>query len=278
MNHTQPMTKQPVRKIETPALEAAGLDGTQAIRRAVTILKIIASGRDPGVTLAHVSKTIQLSRSTTHRILKCLVAERLIEQEPQEHRYTIGRLAYELGLSVVRDFHVTTEWTHFVDTVARLTNHTAYLLARSGTDAVCIQKADGRGLLRVVPVDVGQRRPLGVGAGAIALLSTFGPAEIERIVQSITPSLHQFPNLTPERVISDALEAKKRGFSISRGRVFNEVVGLGFMLPTTAESHLAVSIAAPASAVSEERLEQLAKAIRAAITDNARGSARRTSQ
>jgi Mn-dependent DtxR family transcriptional regulator len=65
-----------------PGREIAGLDGTQTIRRSVAILKIIASNRWPGVTLSHIAKTMELSRSTTHRILKCLLAEGLIERDP----------------------------------------------------------------------------------------------------------------------------------------------------------------------------------------------------
>lgn len=245
--------------------EAANLDGTQAIRRAVAMLKIIASGRHPGVTMSHVSEAMDLSRSTTHRILKCLQQEGLIEQDAAEHGYTIGRLTYELSLSVVRDYHTASTWSHLVESVARRTNHTTYLLARSGSDAVCIQKADGRAMLRVIPVDVGQRRPLGVGAGAMALLSSFERAEIERIVRSIGPPLRQFPNLTSATVIKDALAAKELGYAVSRGRVFDQVVGLGFLLPKQSETQLAISIAAPASSVDEPGLAKLASVIKAEI-------------
>lgn len=249
-----------------PESEPPKLDGTQAIRRAVAILKIIAAGGYPGVTLSQVSGTLQATRSTTHRILKCLVAEGLVNQDPNEHRYTIGHLTYELSLSVVRDFHVATQWHRLVETVARLTNHTTYLLARSGMDAVCILKADGRAMLRVIPVEVGQRRPLGVGAGAIALLSTFEAPDIERIVKALEPAIRQFPHLSPETVIRDAMEAKTRGYSISRGRVFTDVVGLGFLLPDE-RGQLTISIAAPGSVVDDKRLTELATTIRAAIAE-----------
>lgn len=251
--------------IEVAVTEPAGLDGTQAIRRAVTILKIIASGGRAGVTLSHVSKTLQLPRSTTHRILKCLAAEGLIDQDPTQHGYSVGHLAYELGLAVVRDFHGTTQWSALVDTVAQRTRHTAYLLARSGTDAVCVHKAESRGALRVVPVDVGQRRPLGVGAGALALLASFEPADIARIARSLVPSLYRYTQLTADLVIQDALCAKERGFAVSRGRVFSEVVGIGFVLPPINAARLAISIAAPASVMNPDTIGQLVTTMRTTI-------------
>lgn len=255
----------PAGKAASPAKAAATLDGTQAIRRAVSMLKIIASGGRAGITLSHVSKAMQLPRSTTHRILKYLAAEGLIEQEPTHHGYSIGPLAFELGLAVVRDFHGTTQWSGLVDTVAQRTKHTAYLLARSGTDSVCIHKAESRGALRVVPVDVGQRRPLGVGAGSLALLSSFEPDEIVRIVSSIAPSLSRYPHLSADIIIQDALTAKERGFAVSRGRVFSEVVGIGFVLPPTTQGRVAMSIAAPASMLDAEMIVRLAATIRTSI-------------
>jgi DNA-binding IclR family transcriptional regulator len=244
---------------------SAGLDGTQTIRRSVVMLKIIASHRWPGVTLSSIAKVMQLSRSTTHRILKCLLAEQLIERRADGHFYTIGRLAYELSLSVVRDFHGSLQWNSLVNNVVRRTNHTTQLLARSGIEAVCIQKAEGRSTLWVTPVDVGQRRPLGVGAGALALLSGFEPAEIERIVRTISPTLHQFPNLSADLLVKDALEARERGYSISRGRVYPEVVGVGLLLPSASESQLAISIAAPASMVDNDGLARLAESIKSEV-------------
>lgn len=244
---------------------AVSLDGTQAIRRAVAMLKIIASGTFPGVTLSDVAETMRLSRSTAHRILRCLVNEGLVEQDSVHNHYTIGRLAFELSLASARDFHGASGWNRVVESVARRTNHTTYLLARSGVDAVVIQKAEGRASLRVVPVDVGQRRALGVGAGALALLSSFDPPEIERIIQAVTPSLSQFPNLTPRILLQDALAARSRGYAISRGRVFNEVVGLGVALPAPNAGQLAISLAMPASAVDDTALIELARIMKQEI-------------
>jgi DNA-binding IclR family transcriptional regulator len=262
------MTKQNIADAEnTPAANAVapGVDGAQALRRAVAILKVVASGRYPGVTLEHVTKTMQLSRSTTHRILKCLVEEGLVDQDRGQRRYMIGRLTYELSLSVTRDFHVAAGWNRLVEEVARQTGQTTYLMARSATDAVCIQKVDGRGMLRVIPVEVGQRRPLGVGAGALALLSGVDPGDIEPILRTIKQSLWQFPRVAAETLLKDLQDARNRGFAISRGRVFEQVVGLGFLLPSRGEVPLALSIAAPASTLDERELQRLADLIRTAI-------------
>src|SRR5581483_4037183 len=87
-------------------------------------------------------EAIGLSRSTTHRILTCLTDEGLLEAD-QKRRYSIGPLTYELSLCGLGDYHSTARYSELVSVVARRTGHTAYLLARSGGDAVCLQRAEG---------------------------------------------------------------------------------------------------------------------------------------
>lgn len=250
------------------APEAIGMDGTQAIRRAIAMLKVVATRGVTGITHGEVADAMQLSRSTSHRILKALVDEGLLDQNESQNRYTIGKLAYELSLSTAADHHATLGWNRAVDAVARRTDHTAYLIARSGLEAVCIQKAEGRGPLRVIPVDIGQRRPIGVGAGGIALLSGFEPHVIARIATTVTPTLKQFPGITPQQFVHDATEAKRQGYALSRGRVFSEVVGVGVLIPLGKEPKLALSIAAPASLMDAARIKIAVGIIKEEVRNN----------
>lgn len=261
--------KQLPRELATlSAPEAMGMDGTQAIRRAIAMLKVVATRGVSGITHGEVADAMQLSRSTAHRILKALVDEGLLDQNESQSRYTIGRLAYELSLSTATDYHSSLGWNRAVDAVARRTDHTSYLIARSGLEAICIQKAEGRGPLRVIPVDVGQRRPIGVGAGGIALMSGFEPQIIERVAAAIAPVLKQFPGISQQQVIQDATDAKRLGYSVSRGRVFSEVVGVGVLIPMGKEPKLALSIAAPASLMDATRIKATVTIIKEEIRGN----------
>jgi len=88
--------------LETRSLVDGNIDGTQAIRRAAAILRRVGQSNSEGVGFAAIMETLQLPRSTTHRILKCLVEEGLVEHEQDRRRYVIGRLTYELGLAVTK--------------------------------------------------------------------------------------------------------------------------------------------------------------------------------
>jgi DNA-binding IclR family transcriptional regulator len=244
-------------KNEPPAPVVGSADGTQAIRRAAAILKTIAKANSSGLSLADVSESETLPRSTAHRILKCLVDEGFVEHNTESRRYQIGGLSYELGLAVSSGALEVATWRDAVDSVARRTGVTAYLMRRSGLEAACLLKAEGMSVVRVIPVEVGQRRLLGVGAGATALLAALEPDTCERFIDAIAPSLRHHPRITPTVLRDGVAAARASGFAISREKVELGVFGMGMAIPArdpTAVPSLALSIAAHVSLVTDEKV------------------------
>jgi len=50
---------------------------------------------------------------------------------------------------------------------------TVYLVVRSGMEAVCLERIEGPSPVRVLTLDSGSRRPLGLGAGGLAILPRY---------------------------------------------------------------------------------------------------------
>ncbi|MCB1464107.1 MAG: helix-turn-helix domain-containing protein [Nitratireductor sp.] len=233
-------------------------DGTQAIRRAAAILQRIAHvSDDEPATLRGISQSVDLSRSTAHRILKCLTDTGLAHYDPQTRRYEIGMLSYELGLAVTDRVLQLAPWAAAVDRVARRANVTTYLMRRSGMEAVCVHKAEGRTVIRVIPVEVGQRRYLGVGAGATALLAGLHDDTVERVIEAVTPELGVYADLSPERIRDAVAEARRTGYAESHGHAYKSIYGLGIGVSVhAAEPDIALSIAAHASEVDDRRIAE----------------------
>lgn len=250
---------------QDPTTEA-NVDGTQAIRRAAAILRRIGQGDSQGVGLSAITETLHLPRSTTHRILKCLVDEGLVRHDQQRRRYLVGRLTYELGLAVTPDTLDIGRWRVAVDRVAQRTGVTSYLLSRSGIEATCLLKTDGNAVIRVIPVEVGQRRLLGVGAGSTALLAALDPLTCERIIQTIAPHLPNYSNLTEATVRRIVEGARATGFAVSRSNVVRDAIGIGMAIPSAEGSPtLALSIAGLASQADDEVIDRWKQIIRSEI-------------
>ena len=230
-------------------------EGTQAIRRASSILRQVAGGTDDGVSLRQVSQATGLSRSTVHRIMKCLMEEHLLDYDERSRRYVIGGLVFELGLAAASRQNEIMRWRPLVDRLARQCGATAYLIGRSGHETVCLYKAEGSSVLRAIPVEVGQRRPLGVGAAATALLAATSDADIDRVLTAIGPHLKDYSRLTVEQIRQHIEETRKTGLTESHGYVAEGVYGLGMALPTgPGPATMAVSIAALHSLATKENI------------------------
>lgn len=256
------LSRQQPEMSENPASES-NVDGTQAIRRAAAILRRIGQGDGRGVGLSAITDAVKLPRSTTHRILKCLVDEGLVRHDTDLRRYTVGRFAYELGLQVTPEILEIGRWRVAVDRVAQRTGVTSYLMGRSGIEATCLLKTDGNAVIRVIPVEVGQRRLLGVGAGSTALLAALDPRIADDIIQSIAPLYKNYSSLTEDQVRRLVDETRTSGFAVSRGNVVRDVIGIGMAIPTENGSPtLALSIASLASQTDEDAIDRWKRVIK----------------
>jgi DNA-binding IclR family transcriptional regulator len=217
----------------------------------------LAKAGPEGATLAEVARGEALPRSTVHRILRCLVEERLVAEPGADKRYRMGELIHELSLAPSASALEVAHWRPTVASIARRTGATAYLMRRSGVEAVCLVKADSQALVRFVPVEVGQRRLLGVGAGATALLAALDDLACEQVIGVIAPGLRRFPRLHPDSLRLAVRMARKGGVAISQGTVVPDGFGMGVAVPDAhGPPHLALSIAAHASVVTESLITE----------------------
>ena len=194
---------------------AKAASGTQAISRASTILRLIARKGLEGARLTYLTKAAGLSHPTIHRILKCLIDERFVVQDSATRRYRLGPLNFELGLATPRASQFEQSFRAVLTELARQSGDTAYLMARSGADIVCLERAEGHFPIRAHTFDVGGRRPLGFGAAGLALLSELDDNEIERIFQINMNEILNHGRLTVEILRQAVARTRARGFAVT---------------------------------------------------------------
>ncbi|HZQ61201.1 MAG TPA: helix-turn-helix domain-containing protein, partial [Casimicrobiaceae bacterium] len=145
-------------------------DGTQSIQRAAMLVRVIASRSRTGMRLSEVVQHAHLERSTARRILKCLAAEGLVTQDAASRRYFLGPLVFELGLAAAPRFNLVDTCRPSLQRIAEKTGDTVFLTVRSGYDSVCLDRREGSFPIKALMMEPGTRRPLGAGAGGLALL------------------------------------------------------------------------------------------------------------
>lgn len=233
--------------------------GTQSISRAVTMLREIA-GFKKGMRLVDIAAAMGLERPTAHRIVKGLLMQGMVMQDPVTKAYRLGHVVYELGLAASPAYNVKEVCQSTLQRLAERTADSVYLIVRSGTDAVCLDFVEGSYPIRTRTLEIGMRRPLGVGAGSLALMLHLSDPEIDRIIAVNEPRIQAFSLLDGERLREAIARSRKAGFAINHEDVLPGVSGIGASILTRGgQPFSAISIAGIASRFTEGRREELAQ-------------------
>jgi DNA-binding IclR family transcriptional regulator len=194
-----------------PAAESAS--GTQAIRRAVSLLRLIASNNREGMRLVDLYTAASLERPTAYRLLQGLISENMVRQDDKSRRYFLGRLMYEMGGSAAPQTALRDICHPYLQSIAERTGDTVFLTVRSGMDGVCLDRAEGAFPVKVFVLEIGRRRPLNVGGGAIALLSALPDAEIERVIKSnLAYVKEKYPGYSEKKLRARIAAARACGY------------------------------------------------------------------
>lgn len=185
--------------------------GTQAIRRAFLVLRVVALGRDSGRGLSTISSETGLTRPTVRRILTALIAEGAVEQRPRTQRYRAPQYAELLEL-LSHASPLLRETNMVLDEAADAIGDNVSLTMRNGLETVCVARRLGSYPVQVVSLGIGVRRPIFDTSSSIAILSTLDADEARSILaktQQRSPGHKPDIDVVMERVE----EARARGYA-----------------------------------------------------------------
>ena len=152
------------------AMKGERISGSQSVYRAIAVLRGVARHNATGITASVLANELALTLATTHRLLKVLTDESLLTFDPYSKKYHVGLELYMLGMTAWQ-FNLRDLLASAMARVREISRETVFLLVRSGADALCLERLDGDFPIRALTLAVGSRRPLGVGAGGLALLA-----------------------------------------------------------------------------------------------------------
>jgi DNA-binding IclR family transcriptional regulator len=203
--------------------------GTQAIERAVLVLKAIGEAGTRGLRVVDLCERLPVERPTLHRIISCLVDEGMIERDDRSKRYLLGHSAYRLGVTAAARFDLKEICSSALTRISAATGDMVFLAVRRGGDGVVIDKRDGPNPISSNPLEIGTPRPLGVGASGLAILSGLPDGEIERFIEDNGRRLRDH-NVKPDKLSGLVARSRRNGYAFSRGYGPPKICGIGLPL------------------------------------------------
>lgn len=229
------------------------------IERAVQLMKQMATSGKRGLPLTQLASETGLAHSTVHRLLHRLIAERMVVQSESTKRYLLGPLAFELGVAAASPYDLREPCRGLLSELAEEVGDTVYLTVRSGTDSVCLDRYEGPSPIRVLILNIGSRRPLGLGAGGLAMLAFMPDQEREELIIRLAQEPTADGHLSEQELRSAVAACRRSGYSFIRNRVNLGVSAVGVpVMDTLGQPFAAISVAAIDNRMSPSRVSSLA--------------------
>ncbi|MEW5911374.1 MAG: IclR family transcriptional regulator [Thermodesulfobacteriota bacterium] len=241
------------------------LRGTQSIQRAISLIRKVAEMDENGVNLSRLASAVDLHPSTTYRILQLLLAENFVVYNPETKQYHLGIEFHRLGRSTYSNA-LRERFRSLIEKAAEFSEDTAFLLIRAYNEAVCVDRLEGKYPISTRTFDIGSRRLLGVGGGALAILSFLPEKDQEAMIKVNEPIYPRFNNMSAERVRMAVKETRMRGYAYTQGNLYSGANSVGVPVTDLKEDlHAAITVAAVAQRLDLERAREVVNYVKSEI-------------
>jgi len=256
-----------------PAEETGRKGEHQNIARATQVIEIISKSGPNGLRMTDVTEQSGLGGATVHRLLAGLTAHGLLDQDPVTNRYLVGLKMVSWTASALSRYGLAPFADESLERLCKATADTVYLSYRSGFDSVCVDRREGSFPIKTLTLALGDHRPLGVGAGSLALLAFQPEAEREAVMMKDSERRATY-GFDRQYLEDKVTETRERGYSLNDGKLISGMSGIGApVLRNDGTAVAALSIAAISSRLEGNRLDEISWVLR----DEARELATRAS-
>jgi len=238
----------------------AGGYQVQVLDRVVAILDSFQNEKAQlGVT--ELSKKLGLHKSTVHRLLEALRSYRLIAQDSENEKYSLGLKLFELGNCAVASIDIHKNSMPVLKQLVAATGETAHLCILDDKQVLYLEKFESERTLRI-PSRVGQRNPSHCTAVGKALLA-FLPEELNSLCKTKALKRSTENTITdPVKLRQELASVRRQGFALD-----NEEIELGLRCVAAPVRDYggrviaAISIAGPSFRITEEKFAPLAESV-----------------
>lgn len=231
----------------------------QNVARAAQVMSALAGEHAQGMRLTDVAEATGLGTATVHRLLAGLVRHGFVDQHG--NRYFLGLQLIGWAAAATGRYGLAPFTDASLERLCVETGDTVYFSLISGLDSVCVDRREGTYPIKTLTLAVGDRRPLGVGAGSLALLA-FQPEGARAAIVAEDGERRRKFGIADDFVTGAVARARASGYALNNGWLIPGMSGVAVPV-RRADGHAvaALSVAAVTTRLEGERLETVVAAL-----------------
>lgn len=234
---------------------------SQTLNKAISLLDCFSIDQ-PELGVREAARMVNLSSSTTGRLLATMKELGILNQNPISHLYSLGGkvLAWAGVYSATLD--VRNQALPALEELHHTTRETISLYVLEGNDRVCVERIESPRTVRIV-ARIGRRLPLYAGSAGKVFLAFLPAVRRDEILSSTT-----LTPLTPKTIIDPAAlreeleKIKKQGYAISFGEWLLDASGVAApIFGQNGEVIAALTISGPTQRFTDEIVTEYSKEV-----------------
>jgi IclR family transcriptional regulator, KDG regulon repressor len=232
-----------------------------SVRNAARVLRAF-SHADQELGVTELSRRLGLSKSTTHRLVATLEAERLLEQDQATGKYRLGLALYELGTTVTEHVDLHQAALPVLTTLRHSTGDMVHVAVLDGLEVVYVERLESYHMLPIFR-RVGHRLPAHVTSSGKVLLAALPRDEQVRRLRGAALDARTDHTITDtDALLAELEQVARRGWAsnVEEGAV--GVTSVGAPVRGADGSVIAaVTVVGTSERLNGEMLRRYAKAV-----------------
>jgi DNA-binding IclR family transcriptional regulator len=194
--------------------------GAQTLRRGLAVLKLLARVGPSGLRMGDIGRRLGLNKTTAVRLTQALLEEKFLSHDPVTRSYRLGPEAFAVGLAAEPSYSLQRLCAPLLRALALESGDSVFFSVPHGFEAICLSRDEGDFPVRNQTLKAGDRHPLGVGAGSLAMLAALPDAEVEAaLAHNAEDIARRFPRSDVAVIRRLVAETRVQGYSLIPGLV-----------------------------------------------------------
>jgi DNA-binding IclR family transcriptional regulator len=221
-----------------------------SVTTAIRLLKAFSDRDEVEIGISALAKRLHVSKSTVHRLATTLVAEGLLEQNPDTERYRLGVALFTLGALVRRRMDLSNEAKPLLSDLRRITQENVHLAVLQGEHVTFIYDLESTHPVRLGS-QLGSLKPAFCSAEGLAILAFRNDASVDQILCGPLVPRTSRTVVNPARIRDQLAAIRRQGYAIENGE--SEIGTRGIAAPVRdSEGNVvaAIGVAGPSQRLS----------------------------